>query len=96
MSIDGQVISSGEMVCEGTYLFPINVNSHYYFLQRTKSVNTIFSLSKIINVSVNVICYDSKNVIPPCLSSISHNDYNNFSPLHIPTKEHDNIMDKND
>ena len=30
MSIDGQVVSSGEMVCEGTYLFPININSHYY------------------------------------------------------------------
>ena len=24
--IDGQVISSGEMVCEGTYFFPININ----------------------------------------------------------------------
>ena len=29
-SIDGQVISSGEMLCEGTYFFPININFHYY------------------------------------------------------------------
>ena len=27
LSIGGQVISSGEMVFEGTYLFPININS---------------------------------------------------------------------
>ena len=32
--IDGQVIYSGEMVCEGTYLFAININSRYYFLQK--------------------------------------------------------------
>ena len=30
LSIDGQVISSGEMVCEGTYFFPNKINSHYY------------------------------------------------------------------
>ena len=30
LSIDGQVISSGKIVCEGTYFFPININSHYY------------------------------------------------------------------
>ena len=28
--IDGQVISSGKMVCEGTYFFSITINSHYY------------------------------------------------------------------
>ena len=41
LSIDGQVISSGEMVCEGTYFFPININSHYYVLQK-KSNSTFF------------------------------------------------------
>ena len=30
LSIDGQVISSGDMVCEGTYFLPININSCYY------------------------------------------------------------------
>ena len=30
LNIDGQVTSSGEIVCEGTYYFPININSHYY------------------------------------------------------------------
>ena len=30
LNIDGQVISSGEVVCEGTYFFPIKINSHYY------------------------------------------------------------------
>ena len=30
LSIYGKFISSGEIVCEGTYFFPININSHYY------------------------------------------------------------------
>ena len=40
--IDRKVISSGEMVCEGNYLFPINSNYHYSVLQITKSINTIY------------------------------------------------------
>ena len=40
--IDGQVISSSKIVCEGTYFFPISINSRYYVLQKTKSINTIF------------------------------------------------------
>ena len=42
LSIYGQVISSGEMVCKGNYFFSINSNSQYYVLQRTKSINTFF------------------------------------------------------
>ena len=30
-NIYGQVIYSDEMVCEGTYYFPININSCYYY-----------------------------------------------------------------
>ena len=33
--IDGQVISSSEILCEGTYLFPININYHYYVLKQS-------------------------------------------------------------
>ena len=33
MSIDGQVISSGEIIFEGTYFFPISINYHYYVLK---------------------------------------------------------------
>ena len=51
--IDGQVIPSDEIVCEGTHFFPININSHYYFLQK-KTISTNVSLRKIINGSVNV------------------------------------------
>ena len=40
--LGGQIISSGEMVCEGNYFFPININYHYYFLQKNKSINTFF------------------------------------------------------
>ena len=29
LNIDGRVIFSGEILCEGTHLF-ININSHYY------------------------------------------------------------------
>ena len=32
LSIDGQDISSGEMVHEGAYLFSININPRYYNL----------------------------------------------------------------
>ena len=86
LSIDGQFISSVEMLCVGTYLFPININFHSYALQKTKSINTIVSLRKINNGNVNVICYDSRDFIPPCLQSISKNDYNIFSPIHTPIK----------
>ena len=60
LSIYGQVISSGEMVCEGTYYFPINMNYHF-LIQITKSINTIVSLRKIINGNTNIICYDLKD-----------------------------------
>ena len=75
MSIDGQVIYSGGMVCEGTYLFLIDIHSCYYFLQENKSNNTIVCLGTIINVNVNVIFYYSKGVIPYYLRSILQNDY---------------------
>ena len=42
LSIDGQVISSGEMVCEGTYFFPININSHYHVLQKINPLTKLF------------------------------------------------------
>ena len=29
LNIDGQVISSGEMACEGHYVFPITISSRY-------------------------------------------------------------------
>ena len=76
LSIDGQVIFYHEMVCYGTYFSPININSNYYVSQRTKYINTIFSLSKTINTNVNVICYYSKDVFPPCLLYIPQNGYN--------------------
>ena len=83
LSMDGQVITSGEILCEGTYIFPININSHYYVLQRTKYMNTIVSLSTTINGNFNVICYDYKDVVPPHIMYISHNGYNTSSLLHI-------------
>ena len=74
LSIYGQLISYGKIVYEGTYFLPININYHYYVLQRTKYINTIVYLRKIINGNVNVICNDSKDVVPLCLRSISHDD----------------------
>ena len=58
LSIDGQDILYGKIICEGTYLFPIINNSNYY-LQKTKYINKISPLREIINVNVNVICYYS-------------------------------------
>ena len=86
LSIYEQFISSGEIICEGTYFFPININYRYYILQKTKSINTVVSLSIIINGNVNVICYDSKDFVQMCLRYISQNDYNTLSPLNIPMK----------
>ena len=71
LSIDGQVISYGKTLYEGTYLFPININYHYYVFTKTKSINTIFTLRKIINGNVNVLYYDSTDVLPLCLRSTS-------------------------
>ena len=76
LSIDAKFLSSSEMLCKGTYFFPININSNYYVLQRTKSINITIYLRIIINGNVNVICHDSKDVVPQYLRSISHNDYN--------------------
>ena len=42
LSIYGQVISSGEIVCEGTYFFPIIINSHCYGLQKTNPLTNCF------------------------------------------------------
>ena len=72
LTIDGQVIFSGKMLCEGTYFFPINNINQYYDLHITKSINKIISSRRIINSNVNVICYYSKCVVPLCLRSISH------------------------
>ena len=95
LSIGGQIISSGKILCEGTYFFPINMNSHYYVLQKNKSINTVFSLGKIINGNVNIICYGWNDFFPQCLRSISQSSYNTLSPLHIPMKKHNIIMDEN-
>ena len=93
--IDGQVISSSEILCEVTYLFPININYHHYALQKTKSINRIVYLRKIINDNVNVICYYFKDFVLPYLRSISQNDYNTLPPLRIPIEDNDNITDEN-
>ena len=42
-SIDVQVISSWEILFEGTYFFPINNKSHYYVLQKTNPYNNFFT-----------------------------------------------------
>ena len=70
LSIDGRVISSDEMVSEGTNSFPININFHYYVLQKNKFNNTIIFIRTMINGNVNIICYYSKDVVPLCLWSI--------------------------
>ena len=63
-NIDGQVISSDEIVFEGNYYFPININFHYYVSPKNKSNNMIVYPMKIINGNVYVVCYDSNDVVP--------------------------------
>ena len=93
LSIDGQVTYSGEMVPEANYLFPININSYYYVLQKLNSLTNKFSKEKIIG-NVKLIYHGLKDVLPQCLRCIPQNYYNSLSPIHIPMKEHDNIMDE--
>ena len=66
--IDDKVIFSGEVLREVTFL--ININSHYYALQNNKSNNTIVSLRTILNVNLNIKCYDLKDDVPYCLQYI--------------------------
>ena len=94
LSIDGQVIFSSEMVCEGSYLFCININSRYYVLQKKIKIQTIVYIRKIINGDTNVVCYYSKDVLPYCLWSNSQNNYSKILPLHVPMKEYGNIRDE--
>ena len=75
------------------------LSNQYQFLiimfYNKKTNNTMFSIRTIINGNVNIIFYYSKDVDPPCLWYILNNDYNTMSPLHVPMKDHDNIMDEN-
>ena len=81
LSIYGRVIPSGEIICEGTYFFTININYHYDVIQKTKFNNTMVSFRTIINGNVKLICHDSKNFVQQCLRYISQNDYNTLTPL---------------
>ena len=83
--IDGQVISSGKNHVKGFIYFQ-SVLVFIIMFYQNKSINTIFSLRTIINDNVNIICYDSKDVVLQCLRSISKNVYNSLSPIHIPMK----------
>ena len=86
MNIDGQIISSGEMVREGTYYFPINFKYYYYISSKNKSNNTILFLRKILNGNVNVIFYDYNDVVTSFLISISQKYFGSLTPLHLPMK----------
>ena len=93
MSNYDQVISSSEILCEGTYFFN-NINYLNYDLQNNKSFNIIVSLKTIINVNVNTKCYGLKYLVPPSLRSISHNDSSKLPPQHVSMEENDNIIDE--
>ena len=62
-----KIISSGEMVYEGTY-FPLN---NYLFIIIMFLYKKYIYLRKIINGSVNVKCYDHIDVVPYSLRKIS-------------------------
>ena len=93
LNIYGQVMSSGEMICEVTYFFPIDMTNHHYSWQKINQI-TFFFLKTIINGNINIIFYYLKDVLSPCSRSMSQNYYNTFSPLNISTKEHDIILDE--
>ena len=94
LNINGQFISSDEMLCEGNHYFPFDFNPCYYVSPENKSNNTIVSLRKMINIDVNVKCYDYNDVVTSFLRTISHNDFISLIPLHVPVEENENLMDK--
>ena len=47
LNIDGQVVSSGEMVCERTYYFPINIKYHCYVSPKTNQIIRLYLLGKL-------------------------------------------------
>ena len=49
MNIDGQVISSGEKVCEGTYHFPINIG--YLHISKVPLVDNHLIVHRMKNTS---------------------------------------------
>ena len=52
LSIDGQVIYFGEMVFEVTYLFQININSHFMFNKKLNHNSVlILSTTDFLNLS---------------------------------------------
>ena len=83
------------MLCEGTYYFPIDINSHRYVSPKNKSNNKTLSLREIINDNVNVKIYHYNDVLPFPLNAITQKHFISFTQLHVPMKEHDSIIYKN-
>ena len=95
LNIKVQVISSSEVVFEGTYCFTVNKNSHYYVSPINKSNHSVAYLKTIINGNVNVKCHYYNYVVPSSLRSISQNYFSSTILLNVPIEEHENIMDEN-
>ena len=66
----------------------------FYVFQNQGINNTILSLREITNEEVHVKCYDSNDIVPYSLQTISQNYFKSLSPLDVPTDEHDNIISK--
>ena len=75
-NIDVQLISSGEMVCEGTYYFSINT--------KNKSNNTQVSQREIFNINVNFICYYWDDNVPSYLISVTQKCFSSITLIHLP------------
>ena len=59
-----------------------------------KTNNTIVSLITIINDKINVICYDSNDVVTSYLRSISQIYLGSLTLLNVPMEERDNLTDE--
>ena len=66
----------------------------FYVFQDQGINNTTLSLRTITNEEVHVKIYNSNDIVPCSLQTISQNYFNSLSPLDVPTDEHDNIMYK--
>ena len=57
----------------------------FYVFQDQGINNTILSLRTITNEEVHIKFYDSNDIVPCSLQTISQNYFNSLSPLDVPT-----------
>ena len=64
MTVDGHVLRYDEIVCNSTYLCPVNIKYHYYVSLDTNNSTTVVSLLNFLNINVKIIICSEVKVLP--------------------------------